>query len=186
MMIVLPREMMIIFEKHGTHGNILTKNENSSFLKYFHSFCWPSNENETEKHLLSITCCTEGITSILTVPKGLSYNSTFFSESVMACLQRNICARGPQKTLKYVSITLTNAPGSNSRPLNKVLEGTKVRNISHLPLSLDRLPCDFFFFGYLTKQLSDRSRNSPNDIICRVIDDFDFLYQDQLSVVYDE
>jgi hypothetical protein len=50
--------------------------------------------------MLYIIWETGGIASILTVPKGISYNSTFFNEFVVLYLEKNAYTQRRQKTLK--------------------------------------------------------------------------------------
>jgi hypothetical protein len=83
----------------------LTGEESWFSFEYFHHLYWAANPDDVpeipkqkiqfEKCLIWILWRSTGIKSLLYVPKGMKYNTTFFVESVVPDLVKHVCTVNP-------------------------------------------------------------------------------------------
>jgi hypothetical protein len=95
-------EMIRILESEERHNfdTILTGDEFWFYFAYHYQAAWAEARDlipttteqkiESEKCLISIIWSVNGIHSLLDVPKGTTYNSTFFCQSVLIDLIQNL------------------------------------------------------------------------------------------------
>jgi hypothetical protein len=136
-------------------------------LEYFHHSCWAANPDDvpeipkpkiqSEKCLISIVWGSTGFKSLLYVPTGMKYNTTFFIESVAPDLVEDVYQESRQKTLRGITVHLDNARLHNSRQSEAALLATKSRRIPSRAYSPDLSPSDFFLFGLLKERISGNS-----------------------------
>jgi hypothetical protein len=88
--------------------DIMKGDESWFFFDYPHDSAWDGYrdqlpvrikpEIEAEKCLISVIWSANGINSLVDVPKGELYNSSFFRDVVVPSLIDNICSRSRRKS----------------------------------------------------------------------------------------
>jgi hypothetical protein len=96
------------------------------------------------------------IDSLIYLPKGMKYSTTFFVESVIPDLAEHICQESRRKTFRGIVVHLDNARLHNSRKSETALPAAKVRRTPVQAYSPDLSPSNFFLFGMLKEQMSGR------------------------------
>jgi hypothetical protein len=109
----------------------------------------PKQKIQSEKCLISIICGGTGIKSMLYVPKGMKYNTTFFVESVVSNLVEHACRESRRQILRGTMVHLDNARSHNSKKGQAALTAAKSRRIPAPAYSPDLFPRNFFLFGML-------------------------------------
>jgi hypothetical protein len=87
----------------------------------------PKQKIQSEKCLISIIWGSPGIKSLLYVPKGMKYNTTFFVESVVPDLVEQVCQESRRETLRGILVYLDKARPHDSRKSEAALTATKDR-----------------------------------------------------------
>jgi hypothetical protein len=139
---------------------------------------------DTDKPLILIIWSVNGMHNPLDVPKGTTYNTTFFYNVVISDLLENIYAGGRRRTLKRVIMHLDNARPHNSRKSNECLTEFRARRVPHPAYSPDRAPSDFFLFGTVKAELQNYEIHSREDLILAIRAIFDQIYKEMLISVY--
>jgi hypothetical protein len=80
-----------------------------------------SNKKDTEKCYISVIWSVNEIHSLLDMPKGNTYNSTFFCDVVVPDLLENVYAHSRRQTLKGVLVHVDNARPHNLKKSDKCL-----------------------------------------------------------------
>jgi transposase len=112
-----------------------------------------------------IICGSTRIKSLLYVPKGMKYNTSFFIESVVPDLVEHICQESRRQTLRGIMVHLDDARPYNSRKSETALTETKAHRIPAPVYSPDRSPTDFPLFRMLKEWMSGTSYSSPDELI---------------------
>jgi hypothetical protein len=193
----LSEELLEILQqdRQNNFEHILTGDESWFFLQYFHHSCWSANPEEvpeiprqeihSEKWLISIIWRGTGVKSLLSVPKGLKYNATFFVESAVPDLFKHGREEGRRKMLRGIMVHLDNARPHYSRKSNEALRPIKARRIPAPAYSPDLSPSDFFVFGMLKERLSGSSYSSPDELISAIGEVIASIPRDELVRVYE-
>jgi hypothetical protein len=128
----LSRELLQILEQDQQYQfeHILTGDEIRFFLNIFIIRAGPQIQMRCLK-FRSKTCNSKsasfrlfgvtGIKSLLHVPKGMKYNTTFFVESIVRDLVEHVCQESRSKTLRGIMVHLDNARPHNSRKVGQLL-----------------------------------------------------------------
>jgi transposase len=124
-----------------------------------------------------------GIKSLLYVPKGINYNTTFFVESVVRDLVEHGCQESRWKMLRGIIVHLDNARPHNSRKSEAVRAATKARRIPAPAYSPNLSPSDFFLFEILKERISGTSYSSPDELISAISELIALLPKDQPASV---
>jgi hypothetical protein len=142
--------------------NIMTGDESSFFLYDPHGSTWAGSRDElplrvkreidAEKCPISVRWWVNGISSLVDVPKGESYDSAFFCDVVVPSLTDDILSRSRRKSFKGLDVHLDNARPDNSRQSIDCLQFTKARRMAQPAHSSDLAPRDFFLFGDLKQK----------------------------------
>jgi hypothetical protein len=160
--------MLRILESEERHNfdTILTDDEFWFYFEYPYPAAWAEARDlvptrterkiDTEKCLISAIWSVNGIHSLLDVPKGTTYNSTFFCQSVLPGLIRKLGEHSRRRTLKGLFVHLDNARPHNSRESSQCLKDFHPTRMPHPAYSPDLAPSDFFLFGYLKAKLQGR------------------------------
>jgi hypothetical protein len=161
-------EMLRILESEERHNfdTILTGDESRFYFEHHYPAALSETRDlvptrteqtiDTENCLISVIWSVNGIHSLLDVSKGTTYNSTFFCQSVLPDLIRNLGAHSRRRTLKGLFVHLDNACPHNSRESSQCLKDFHVIRMPQPAYSPDLSPSDFFLFGYLKAKLQGR------------------------------
>jgi hypothetical protein len=141
-------------------------------------------EIDTEKWLISVLWSVNGIHSLLDVPNGIAYNTTFFCDVVIPDLLENVCAGSRRRTLKRIVIHLDNARPNNSKKSNECLTEFRARRVPHPAYSPDFAPSDFFLFGTVNAKLQNYEIHSREDPILAIRTVFGQISKETLISVY--
>jgi hypothetical protein len=136
-----------------------------------------------EKCPISVIWSVNGIHSLLDVPKGTAYNTTFFCDVGFPDLLANVRARSRRRTLKGILVHLDNGLPHNSTKSNECLTEFHARTVSHPVYSPDRVPNDFFLFGTVEVELQHSEIHSRADLILAVKAIFDEIPKETLDSV---
>jgi hypothetical protein len=190
------REMLTILESEKCHDfdTILTGDESWFYFEYPYPAAWAEARDlvptrtqqkiDTEKCLISVIWSVNGIHSLLDVPKGMTYNSTFFCQSVVIDLIRNLGAHSRRRTLKGLFVHLDNARPHNSRESCECLKDFRATRIPQPAYSPDLAPSDFFLFGYLKLKLQGRTVQSRQGLILAIREVMGEISREKLISVY--
>jgi hypothetical protein len=187
--------LKILLEDQETFfANVLTGDESWFYFEYPHESIWaPSRDDvpekieqkiDTEKCLISIIWSVNGIHSLLDVPKGTTYNSTFFCDIVVPDLLANVCAQRRRRTLKGLIVHLDNARPHNSKKSNACLTEFRASRAPHPAYSPDLAPSDFFLFGTVKRELQNYEVHSRGELILAIQAIFDAIPKETLTSVY--
>jgi hypothetical protein len=113
-----------------------------------------SNKNPHKKCLISIIWSVNWIHSLLDVPKGTPYNSTFFCDVIVPHLLENVRAYSRRRTLKGVLVHLDKGRPHNPKKSNKYLTEFRARRVPHPAYGL-YLASNDFFFGTMETELQN-------------------------------
>jgi hypothetical protein len=122
---------------------------------------------QSEKCLISIILGSTGIKSLLSVPKGMKHNTTFFIESVVPDSVEHICQESQRETSRGIVVHLDNAR-PHSRKSQAALTATTARRIPAPIYSPYLSPSKFFLFGMPKERVSRTACNSPYELISAV------------------
>jgi hypothetical protein len=125
-----------------------------------------------------------GIHSFLNVPKGITYNSTFFYDVVRPDLLENVCAHSRRMTLKVILVHLDNTSPHNSKKSNECLTEFRARRVPHPVYSPDPASSYFFLFETVKIELQNYEIHSRQDLILAIRAIFDEIPKDTLNSVY--
>jgi hypothetical protein len=139
---------------------------------------------DTEKCLISVIWSVNGIHSLLDVPKGTTYDTTFFCDVVTPNLLENVCAGSRRRKLKGIVMHLDNARPHNSKKSNECLTEFRARRVSHPAYSPDPAPSDFFLFGTVKAELQNYEIHSREDLILVIRTIFGQISKETLISVY--
>jgi hypothetical protein len=106
-----------------------------------------------------------GIKSLLSVPKGMKYNTTFFVKSVVPDLVEQVCQESRGKAPRGILVHLGNAQSHNSSKNEAALIAKKARPINAPAYSPDLSLSDFFLSGMLKERMPETSYSSPGELI---------------------
>jgi hypothetical protein len=95
----------------------------------------------------------------------MTYNITFFVESVVPDLVEHVCQESRRKTPRRTMVHLDNARPHNSRKSEAALTATKTRRIPVPAYSPDQSPSNFFLVGMLKEQMLGIAYSSPDELI---------------------
>jgi hypothetical protein len=128
--------------------SVITGDQSWFFICYFHDSIWASSRDEvpervsqkidTEKCLISLLWSVSGIHSLVDVPKGNTYHSTFFCDPVVPSMFDGITLHSRRKSLKSLYIHLDSArPHNKGDPLNVFTK----KDPADIPPGLQPGPC---------------------------------------------
>jgi hypothetical protein len=143
-----------------------------------------SKKIDTEKCLISAVWSVNGIHSLLDVPKGTTYNTTFFYDVVILDLLENVSAWSQTRTLKGIVMHFDNASPHNSKKSNECLTEFDARRVPHPTYSPDRARSDFFLFGMVTAELQNYEIHSREDLILAIRTVFGQISKETFISVY--
>jgi hypothetical protein len=143
-----------------------------------------SQKIDTEKCLISIFWCVNGIHTLLNVPKGSTYNTAFFCDQVVPTLVEGITSHGYRKMLKGFMVHLDNPSPHNSRRSQECLGANRATRLQHPAYSPDLAPSDFFLFGYLKEKLTSFDCGSRDDLKSAITSIFSEIDKETLIAVF--
>jgi hypothetical protein len=144
----------------------------------------PKQKIQSKKYLVSIIWGSPGIKSLLYVPKGMKYNTTFYVESVVPDWMERVCQESCRKTPRGIIVHLDNARTHNSRKSEAALTTTKARRIPAPAYNPDPSPSGFSLFEMLKQRMSGTSYSWPDELISAISEMTASLRKDQLASVY--
>jgi hypothetical protein len=122
--------------------------------------------------------------SLLYVPKGMKYNTTFFAESGVPDLVEHVCQESRRKTFRSILVHLDNARPHDSGKSEAALIVTKARPISAPAYSPDSSPSDFFLSGMLKQRMWIPAYSSSDELISAISELIASLPKGQFVSVY--
>jgi histone-lysine N-methyltransferase SETMAR len=187
--------LKILKENQKTRSiNIITGDESWFYFEYPHQSVWAPSRDElperikqkigTEKCLISVIWSVNGIDSLLDVPKGTTYNTTFFCDVVIPDLLENVCAGSRRRTLKGIVMQLDDARVHNSKKSNECLTEFRTRRVPPPAYSPNVVPSDFFLFGTVKAELQNYEIHSREDLILAIRTVFGQMAKETLISVY--
>jgi hypothetical protein len=134
--------------------------------------------------MISVISSVKRIHSLLDVPKGTTYNTTFFCDVVIPDLLENIGAGSRRRTLKGIVKHLDDARPRNSKKSNECLTEFRARRVPHPAYRPDLAPSDFFLFGTVKAELQNYEIHSREDLISAIMTVFGQMSKETLISVY--
>jgi histone-lysine N-methyltransferase SETMAR len=190
----LLRMLQLIGEDH--FNTVITGDESWFFYSYPETTAWAPTRNDllkrenlnfrAKKCLISIFWSPAGISSLLAVPKGTTYDSSFFCTNVLADIFQQSSSHSRQKSLRGLSLHFDNARPHVSKVSILALRETKANHLPHPAYSPDLAPSDFFLFGYLKGAMAGRACTSENDLLSTIRAIFNEIPKETLTKVYRE
>jgi hypothetical protein len=103
--------------------------------------------------MISAYFTSQGFVSIETLPEAERFNSTFFTEKILLSFVQSMSLLRPKMQAQGYSLHIDNAKSHNSALSLHKIEELKFTRLSQPTYSHDLVPCDFFLFDYLKKEL---------------------------------
>jgi hypothetical protein len=165
--VMLSHEILAVLEsdRRNSFQNVITGDESWFFLCYLRDSIWAQSRDEvserisqkidSEKCLISVFWCVNGIHSLADMPKGSIYDSVFFCDIIVSRLVQGLCSDSARRSLKGCYIHLDNVGPYNSKRSSECFRTTKIKRIPQPSHSPDIAPSDFFRFGYLKEKLTE-------------------------------
>jgi transposase len=185
---ILQQEQQIEFER------VLTGDESWFFLYYPPDSAWAVSRDalpervkqtiDTEKCLISVFWSVNAIHSLVDVPKGMKYNTTFFYDTVMPGIIGDITSHSRRKTLKNFFLHMDNATPHNSKQSQECIQASRAQRLPHPAYSPDLAPSDFFLFGYLKEKLTDFPCATREQLKIAIIEIFSGIDREILLSVF--
>jgi hypothetical protein len=143
--VAMPHQFLAILQpcQATDFVNFLIWDESWSVLEYSYSSVWAASRDDVPETdmteidivmgMISIIWSISGIHGLLTLTKGMKYNSQYFCQHVILDTHINqyICSSSRRKTLKEILLDLDNAPAHNSRVSSGKIESTQAHRVSH-------------------------------------------------------
>jgi hypothetical protein len=145
-----------------------------SSIRQYHRGQWAADRGEvsprihpmisSEKIMFSVYFTRQGLVSIETLPKREQFNSAFFTLIIFSSIV------GSVSVLRLKMWTQDYCPHIDDAKLHNValsLQKTEEARFTKLLQQLyfpDLIPCDFFLFGYLKKELEGKNFKFENEI----------------------
>jgi histone-lysine N-methyltransferase SETMAR len=115
-----------------------------------------------EKRMVSVIFNSEGIVSIVFLPRGEGFNKDFFENVVMEDFVRNVQIPRTRDKTRKIKFHCDN---STSHLIDDTFQQLNVPRLKHPPYSPDLAPCDFFLFGYMKMCLEGSNFKSDEELI---------------------
>jgi hypothetical protein len=179
------------FSKKSKNGftQIITGDESWLYFDYLHQLVWvPSRDKvpekikqriDTEKCPISVIWSVNGIHSLLDVPKGITYNNTFFCDVVIPDLLENVHAYSRRRILKWILVHLDNARPDNSKKSNECLPEFRARRVPYPAYEPNPAPNDFILFRTVKTELQNYKIHNRKDLILIIRMIFDEISSDR-------
>jgi hypothetical protein len=119
------------------------------------TFLFESNNNNTDRCLISILWLVNGMQNLLDIRKGTTYNIAFFIDVVTPSLIENIMSRSRRKILKGCVIRMDSTCLHNSRLSQECVRASKAERLWHSAYGMNTAPSDFFLFGHVKEKMSE-------------------------------
>jgi len=149
-------------KKRNWHG-IITGDESMFTLSYGISGAWiedgekPPTMNgskiQNEKIMITVMWSISGIIVLNMLPKGESFDSSYFIDNIIYEADQNPTIQKWRKTYGKIWVHLDNCRVHNSRVSMERMKQIKFERTPHPPYSPDIAPSDFFLFGYVKEKL---------------------------------
>jgi histone-lysine N-methyltransferase SETMAR len=122
----------------------------------------------SRKTMVSVYFSRRGIVSLEFLPQGQTYNSQFFTDTVLASIDNKLAETRPKKRSKGAHLHVDNArPHTARASVQRIAELGLIR-VPHPPYSPDIAPCDFFLFGYMKGKLEGCTFETEDQVISTV------------------
>ena len=123
----------------------------------------------SRKQMFIVFFCSTGSVSIVTVPKGQNVNATYYSETALTSVMKNLEKTKPARlALGKVHLHHDNASSHTAAKTRQFLEASKLQLIDHPPYSPDLAPCDFMLFPKLSEKLAGIHFRRVQDLARRI------------------
>jgi hypothetical protein len=192
------QEVLSILEQLGPRqqNHVIIGDESWIYWDNYHSGQWTADcaavppqihtMISLKKTMISAYFTRQGFVSIEALPETERFNSTFFTETILPSIVQSLIVSRPKMQARGYSINIDRATPHNS---GLSLRKTEELGFTRLPqpsYSPDLAPCDFFFFGYLKKELQGMKFRSGNQVISAVGDVLANIPIEMLSRLFDE
>ena len=117
------------------------------------------------------------------LPKGMSYNSSYFISNILHVLEEQKQQIWPKSGRRKVLIYLDNCKVHNSKMTMEEIQKIQFKRVPHPAYSPDVAPSDFYLFGRVKKRLEGFEFESPLEVFDKIIEIFDGnSYEERLTV----
>ena len=123
----------------------------------------------SRKQMFVVFFCSTGPVSVVTVPKGQNVNATYYSETALTSVMKNLEKMKPSRlALRKVHLHHDNASSHTAVKTRQFLEASNLQLIDHPPYSPDLAPCDFWLFPKLSEKLAGTNFRRVQDLARRI------------------
>jgi hypothetical protein len=127
-----------------------------------------------------------GFVSVEFLPMGLKYNSQFFTETVLPCIEKKLAECRPKLRTTAAHIHVDNAKPHTYKMSIEKIEELGFILVPQPPYSPDLALCDFSLFGYLKQYLEGKHFTREDQAIAAVREVFDKILLQPFQHVMDD
>ena len=139
---------------------------------HFHPNGYQSLQKKSEKEknfhrkkvIVSVFFSSNGVQSVMFLPKNERFTSEFFHINIISDLETNIKKKRPVKGLKDIILHFDNAKTHTSKASLEKLSTLGINRMPHPLYSPDISPCDFYLFGKLKELLKGEIMENEEDL----------------------
>ena len=124
----------------------------------------PRPDFRDQKVLYSIFFDAQGPVAQIIVPKGKTITGEFYANNCLSEVDKHYWQRRPKSGPRGLKLLHDNARPHKTKLVKSVLEGMKITELEHPPYSPDLVPCDFWLFSRLKKDLAGRHFKNRIDL----------------------
>nr|CAP20055.1 transposase [Portunus trituberculatus] len=123
----------------------------------------------SRKQMFIVFFSSTGPVSVVTVPKGQNVSATYYTETALKSVVKNLEKTKPTRLASgKVHLHHDNALQSHAVKTRQFLEESKLQLINHPPYSPDLAPCDFWLFPKLSEKLAGINFQREQDLARKI------------------
>lgn len=162
--------------RHNSWNYLVTGDESWFYLETSYERIWlqrdsprPVREKKvinSPKVMITVFWSPNGFHLVEALPKGQTFTSDYFSQTILYSLRKNLFAMTGRRTI----IHMDNARPHRSKVTTAHLTQFDFRAAPHPPYSPDLAPSDFFLFGVLKHRLEGKKFANPDELLEAIVE----------------